>query len=87
MIESKVKSLAEGKFRPIFMNEKWNLHCEATFPECHACELVEKCPNWTEKEPPSCFGEFVCMDDCMCSCPFWEECKSESEDREDECEA
>jgi hypothetical protein len=38
----------------------------------------------TEKEPPSCFGEFVCMDDCMCSCPFWEECMFESEEREDE---
>lgn len=23
---------------------------------------------------PECYGDFVCADDCMVSCPFWEEC-------------
>ena len=32
--------------RPKFKNECWNLHCEATFPECHSCDLIEKCSNW-----------------------------------------
>ena len=32
--------------RPNFENEAINLHCEITFPECHACELIENCPNW-----------------------------------------
>jgi hypothetical protein len=36
--------------RPKFANEDWNLQCEATFPECHACELIMKCPNWKKVE-------------------------------------
>ena len=43
----KTKLVAQLQFvRPNFENEAINLHCEITFPECHACELIGKCPNW-----------------------------------------
>lgn len=33
-----------------------------------------------------CYGHFVCLDDCVVSCPVWEECMAEEEreDSEDE---
>lgn len=37
-------------------------------------------------EPPSCYGSFWCPDDCVCSCPWWEDCMLESEERERELE-
>lgn len=31
-----------------------------------------------EKESiPECYGEFICPDDCMVSCPYWEDCMEE----------
>lgn len=35
---------------------------------------------------PSCYGSFVCLDDCVVSCPVWEDCmfESEEEDRYEE---
>lgn len=32
---------------------------------------------------PSCYGKFVCLDDCVVSCALWEECMIESEIQED----
>jgi hypothetical protein len=33
---------------------------------------------------PECFGRFVCLDDCMVSCAYWEECMEASEEEEEE---
>jgi hypothetical protein len=35
-----------------------------------------------EVEVPECFGKFICPDDCICSCPFWEDCMFEAEEME-----
>lgn len=32
---------------------------------------------------PSCYGRFVCMDDCMVSCAYWEECMYSLEGEDD----
>jgi len=36
------------------------------------------------KNIPDCFGTFWCLDDCVVSCPFWEECKEIADEIEDE---
>ena len=33
---------------------------------------------------PNCFGAFVCLDDCVVSCAYWEECKQENENPDDD---
>lgn len=33
---------------------------------------------------PKCFGNFVCLDDCVCSCIMWEDCMFESAKIEEE---
>lgn len=33
-------------------------------------------------ELPSCYGEFVCMDDCIVSCKYWEDCMERSNQSE-----
>jgi len=37
----------------------------------------------TDKQIPDCFGLFVCMDDCVVSCPFWEDCMFEADEEDD----
>lgn len=32
---------------------------------------------------PNCYGRFVCLDDCLVSCPYWEDCMQEADDHED----
>lgn len=33
---------------------------------------------------PDCFGEFWCPDDCIVSCPYWQECMDERDGEIDE---
>jgi hypothetical protein len=33
---------------------------------------------------PRCFGTFWCPDDCMVSCPYWQECEEALNEYEDE---
>lgn len=33
-------------------------------------------------EIPDCYGQFHCPDDCMVSCPFWEDCMHEGDEDE-----
>lgn len=35
-------------------------------------------------EVPDCYGEFICLDDCIVSCYYWENCMFENENPEHE---
>jgi len=32
---------------------------------------------------PDCFGTFWCPDDCIVSCPYWEDCMEQHDEMED----